>query len=314
MQIINLNNQSWIWNKLDHDIAAELLARQLPGVDHSSLKPFGQGDFCLAFKLGNQVLRIARHLEAAEALQRESCVLGKIAPSLPLPVPKPTYHAPHGCPPFTVHREITGKVLTRDAWENLPALAREKAASDLATFLKTLHSLPVEIGWACDLVQLDAARLARGLQVAVKNTIHELLEIEIQHRLDEALDRWSHPSTHDGQRSVLLHGDIAPGHLLYDPETGALTGVIDFGEITIGDPARDFIYVYEDYGPMLLREVLRHYTGEHRSKMISEIRKWYLLDVISWTVETCIEQCYAEMDEGLSEIRQELAVVASQDL
>lgn len=80
----------------------------------------------------------------------------------------------------------------------MPVRAQEKAAFDLATFLKTLRSLPVEICWACDLVQLDATRLAQGLHVAVKNTIHELLEIETQHRLDEALDRWSHPSTHDG--------------------------------------------------------------------------------------------------------------------
>lgn len=85
---------SWDWNHLDHSSAAKLLVGQLPNVDAASLEPFGSGDFCLAFKLRRQVFRIARHVEAAEALRRESCILSKIAPLLPLPVPQPTYHAP----------------------------------------------------------------------------------------------------------------------------------------------------------------------------------------------------------------------------
>ena len=36
--------------------------------------------------------------------------------------------------------------------------------------------------------------------------------------------------------TVLLHCDLAPGHVLYDPSTGALTGIIDFGDVAIGEP------------------------------------------------------------------------------
>jgi hypothetical protein len=81
-----------------------------------------------------------------------------------------------------------------------------------------------------------------------------------------------------------------------------------------GDPARDFINIYEDYGSILLEEVLHVYTGEQAPKMMSEVRKWYLLEAISWTVKMCGERRYVEMDEGLTGIRRELAIVASQDL
>jgi aminoglycoside phosphotransferase (APT) family kinase protein len=40
--------------------------------------------------------------------------------------------------------------------------------------------------------------------------------------------------------------DIGPGYLLRDLVTGAITGVTDFGDIAVGDPARDFIFIYED--------------------------------------------------------------------
>jgi aminoglycoside phosphotransferase (APT) family kinase protein len=39
---------------------------------------------------------------------------------------------------------------------------------------------------------------------------------------------------------ALVHADLAPEHLLADPVTTRLTGVIDFEDAQIGDPAIDF--------------------------------------------------------------------------
>lgn len=298
------NDSSWEWNSLDHSSAAKLLAGQFPG---SALEPFGYGDFCLVLKLGDQVIRMARHLEAAGALERESCILPKIAFMLPLPVPQLTYHTPQGCPPFTIHKEIIGEVLTRQAWEDMPAAAREQAASNLATFLKTLHALPIEIGLDCGLVQSDAAKIAGSLRKEAAATIHPLLEPEVRSKLDQTLESWS--SQHNIRPSVLLHCDIGPGHVLYDPSSLSLTGVIDFGDLVIGDPARDFIYIYEDFGPLILQDVLTHYAGKDTSTMMSAIRKWYLLEAVSWTINRYVEQHEADLDHGLSEIRRELAAV-----
>ena len=301
------DDPSWDWNQLDHSSAAKLLAGQLPDVDASSIEPFGSGEFCLAFKLRDQVFRIARHAEAAGALRRETCILSKIAPILPLPVPRPEYHAPHGCPPFTVHQEITGEFLTRETWEGMPASARERAASDLATFLRSLHALPIEIGLECGLVQIETSEMARRLREETANTIQRSLEPETQRQLDQTLKRWS--SQRAARGPALLHCDIGPGHVLYDPSTLHLTGVIDFGDIVIGDPARDFIFIYEDFGPVLLREVLTRYAGKDASKMVPDIRKWYLLEAISWTIGRYVEQCEADLDHGLAEIKRELANV-----
>jgi aminoglycoside 2''-phosphotransferase len=257
--------------------------------------------------LRHQVFRVARHAEAAAALRRESCILSKIAPFLPLSVPQPVYHAPHGCPPFTVHQEITGEFLTRETWEGMPAPARESAASDLAAFLRSLHALPSQIGLECSLTQIDAADVAQRLREETANTIQRYLEHETQRRLDHTLKRWSSQPAARGP--ALLHCDVGPGHLLYNPSNLQLTGVIDFGDIVLGDPARDFIYIYEDFGPSLLGEVLTRYAGKDASKMMPAIRKWYLLEAISWTLGMYAEQREAEIEHGLAEIKRELANV-----
>jgi aminoglycoside 2''-phosphotransferase len=298
-------DQPWDWNGFDPSNAASIVAGQFPGSD---LEPYGSGDFCIAFRREDQVIRVARHVEAARALERESCVLSKIAPMLPLPVPRPAYHTPQGCPPFTLHREIIGEVLTQEIWEDMPVSARERAASDLATFLKTLHALPIENGLECGLVQIDAAKIAGHLREETAKTFHGSLEPEVQRSLDRTLERWS--SRRDDQRPALLHCDIGPGHVLYDPSALRLSGVIDFGDLVIGDPARDFIYIYEDFGPLILHEILTRYAGQNAPKMMPSIRKWYVLEAISWTIGRHREQCEADVAHGLAEIRRELTAGA----
>jgi aminoglycoside 2''-phosphotransferase len=302
------SDQPWPWNNLDHSSAAALLSGHLPKADRGSLEPFGSGDFCIAFKLGEQVIRVARHPEAAAALRRETCVLAVIAGMLSLPVPRPTYHSPSGCPAFTMHREVVGDVLTREAWEDLPIFEQEKAAADLAHFLRTFHSIPIELSQKCELTNLGAATFAHTLREASRNTIYKFLDQETRHHLDTTLEKWSFLSQPDRWQPSLLHCDVGPGHVLYDPLTHRLTGVIDFGDIAVGEPARDFIYIYEDFGPALLGEVLHHYAGNKTPTMMPEIRKWYLIEAISWTIQMYRKKREADLRHGLAEIRRELAV------
>ncbi|MFC6847283.1 phosphotransferase [Streptomyces caelestis] len=46
---------------------------------------------------------------------------------------------------------------------------------------------------------------------------------------------------------ALVHGDLGPGHLL--AQDGALTGVIDFGDAHIGDPAVDLAWALNGTSP-----------------------------------------------------------------
>jgi aminoglycoside 2''-phosphotransferase len=70
----------------------------------------------------------------------------------------------------------------------------------------------------------------------------------------------------DGRLSLnhqpaLIHGDLGPYHLLYDPEAQRVSGVIDFGTAGLGDPAVDFACVIDGLGETFLRRMLPHYPG-----------------------------------------------------
>jgi aminoglycoside 2''-phosphotransferase len=57
---------------------------------------------------------------------------------------------------------------------------------------------------------------------------------------------------------VLVHGDLCPDHILFDRGAKRITGVIDFGDVRIGDPACDF-QLREEYGETFWEELLAHY-------------------------------------------------------
>jgi len=58
-------------------------------------------------------------------------------------------------------------------------------------------------------------------------------------------------------RRVLAHADLGAEHILEDG--GAVTGVIDWTDAAVTDPALDFARLYRDFGPEFLGEVLAAY-------------------------------------------------------
>ena len=91
-----------------------------------------------------------------------------------------------------------------------------------------------------------------------------------------------------------------------------LTGIIDFGDLAIGSPARDFIYIYEDFGPDLLSAVLDRYAGNSTQKLLSETRQWYLLETAAWTAEMHAAGRAGDVAHGLAEMRRELAWIVGE--
>ena len=60
-------------------------------------------------------------------------------------------------------------------------------------------------------------------------------------------------------KPALIHGDLAPYHLLYLPEEGVLNGVIDFGVAGMGDPATDLGSLISYYGESLIQKIKPYY-------------------------------------------------------
>jgi aminoglycoside phosphotransferase (APT) family kinase protein len=61
----------------------------------------------------------------------------------------------------------------------------------------------------------------------------------------------SHP-----QEPALRHADIKPQHLLHDPSSGALTGLLDWGDVSLGHSESDLAIIGAFCGPLTLQGLL----------------------------------------------------------
>jgi aminoglycoside 2''-phosphotransferase len=57
----------------------------------------------------------------------------------------------------------------------------------------------------------------------------------------------------------LTHGDLAQYHILYDPVTQRINGIIDFGVAGLGDPAGDLGLIINVYGENYLKRIGQFY-------------------------------------------------------
>lgn len=255
--------------------ARALLAARFPAIGGGSVRRLGEGDFFHAFRVDDAwVARVAKHPRAAEALAREVCLLPALAPRLPLRVPEPVLAPPGEGPAFAVHRLLAGPALTRRRYLALPGPARDRCAGQVAGFLAALHALEPPAG--CALPAADP----RGRYLPLLDALAHLPEPEraFAERELRAFEAAEDPP------AVLLHGDLSPDHVLFDPEAGAVTGIIDFGDAATGDPAWDFVYLMEDYGDDFLARALAAYPAADQEGLLARARRFLVLDAIEWAV------------------------------
>ena len=127
----------------------------------------------------------------------------------------------------------------------------------LAAGLATLHRIDPSLAVDAQLIVLhpDDIRAATAERV---DRARDGLTIP-----DGVWRRWHEWIGDDGSwpsRAVLVHGDLHPGHVLVD-DTGRVTGILDWSEAHVGDPATDFSLLYASVGLEALSALLGRYTA-----------------------------------------------------
>ena len=261
-----------------------MLAGRQPGFSPRSVVPIGVGEFCHAFLVdGLDVYRVARHEEAGRALQREACVLGRIAGSLELSIPDPIEVNVEAHPGYVSHRLVEGTEVTREGYERLTSMRRREAATAVGRFLRQLHGIDRSIVEVCRLEVIDAAILRDRVASLALTTLAQLGEPSRTFAAQVLAQSVLTPP-----EPVLLHGDLSPEHVLADAD-GTVTGVIDFGDIAVGDPAWDFVYLYADYGVEFLEIAVHAYKPASLPNFVDRLFRLYELDLVEWVLEAIDE-------------------------
>ena len=218
------------------DLVRRLLADQHPDLARLPVEFLANGWDNELYRVGEGlVARLPRRAIGGHIIKHEQRWLPALAPRLPLPIPYPerTGVAAHGYPyPWSVVPYLPG-VPAAQASSFDPAAA----AAAVGGFLGALH-VPAPA---------DApANLVRGVPLAERaGSFAANLAMLTGHAGQDQVDRgavlrlWDAALGAPGYDGppVWLHGDLHPANVLVND--GQVSGVIDFGDITAGDPATD---------------------------------------------------------------------------
>lgn len=220
---------------IDAELASRLVASQFPQWKGLPVRPVGHSGWDnRTFHLGSRLqIRLPSAADYATQARKEHRWLPRLAPALPLPIPQPlALGAPDlGYPwNWTISRWLPGQDANQASITD-----RIRFAIDLAGFVAALHRIDPTGG-----PRPGPGSFHRGgrLEVYDAQTRQALAALEGQLDIEPARRIWEAAlATVWSGPPVWTHGDLAPGNLLV--RRGRLSAVIDFGQLTVGDPACD---------------------------------------------------------------------------
>jgi aminoglycoside phosphotransferase (APT) family kinase protein len=253
---------------ISRGLVSTLLAEQHPDLAHLPFEEVDTGWDNAMFRLGDHLaVRLPRRAAAATLIVNEQTWLPRLAGKLTLPVPTPVRlgKASQGYPwNWSVVPWMHG----------VTANASEPAASQagvLAGFLRSLHNPApsdapqnpvrgVSLSQRREMVEGRLERLV-GRTSLITPQIEQIWETALHAPLDL-------PPT-------WLHGDLHPRNVLVDRD--AITGIIDWGDLTSGDAATDLASIWMLFGDPHARQAALEAYGHISEATLQRAKGWAVL-------------------------------------
>ena len=246
------------------------------GLDHGRVHPIAGGWSYWTFEVEHRghdeqavsstpgwIFRFPKNSVVAENLKKEHTVLSVVAPQVEFAVPCFEYVGTWRDQPYAGYWRIPGRPLSSLQMSGVK-LAAELAGS-IAAALSSLHAIPASlVAEACGVeTTVEAWRQrCQELRETVRATISPLLDTRTLNAVERGFNRFLDEELTTLDDVALVHCDLGCEHILIVEDGMAVTGLIDFEDATIGDPAIDFVGIYVTYGMEAVERIRTGYQRE----------------------------------------------------
>jgi len=256
------------------DDARAVIREQTP-IAARTVAEFGRGADSVAYLVDDGwVVRFPVVDEARETLRRELALLPMLAPTLPVAIPTVEHVGRRGDELlFAAYRRLPGEPLTPGRFASLAATAQDEVLAQIAATLGALHAFPIADASSAGVRPELLKGAYHEAQRALPQAVESVLDRTDAARLTDAL------RSYEGDRTVaLLHADIKPAHLLVDG--GRVSGLIDWGDVCLGDPDFDLAVIAMFFGQGFLERLLAHLADRDPAYVLDKTR---FFTTVRWT-------------------------------
>ena len=240
------------------DKMVETYLQRIKGVFPQELRFFtlhdGGDDFVIIEVNHDWMFRFPRNELSRKTMEIETNLLTELKTIVSLPVPARSYLGED----FVGYRKIQGEQLIFEIFENLSKSTQMRIAQQLGQFLSAIHNFPVEKASGIGIVQgwgglhhKAGLHFLEHVSFLLSPTSQRKSVSLMENLLDEEF------------KGKVIHGDFyLPDHVFYDESKQEISGVIDFADVTIYDPAHDWQCIVEIGGEEFFEAVMAHYQPD----------------------------------------------------
>ena len=291
----------------------------LPNIQTKSIQFFYHGTYNV-FEINQKyILRVAdrefRNTRGLEMLRREYKILSFLQNRLPLSIPKILYLYDSSKIPFSIHQKIPGKSLVFVS-NQLSSNQKKKIGEEIDRFLSVLHSEDLKNDFLISFpdqkeLMIGNSNFNQSYKLRwikryekAKELAYQYLDQEQQDWLSKIFEDYLNNDENFTFSPRISHCDFDTSNILVDQTTNQLTGVIDFEECKIWDPAVDLLFF--DDGPEFMNAVLDNYTFSKQKSLLARMKFYYSRTCVPYLVWGTTHNRPGMIEEGLRRIRKNM--------
>lgn len=253
-----------------------------PNINNEQVRMFDDGwDYVVFVINGQKAVRFPRRPDYAKKLPVEVAFLDYFRNLSPVTIPNLTFHTDKitGLP-YVTYDFIPGVQFKKNVFKTFSETELRQIARQIGGFLDKLHSFPTDRAKKLGVKQAESLETWQNKFEKIKYSVFPHISKTEQDWATSLFNDFFEIVRKNPMPLVVIHSDIMPEHIIVNPGTHVLSGIIDFGDVEIGDPAYDFAFLAK-YGKDFLNWTYEVYRQP--KDLGFEIRRQFYLDRLALT-------------------------------
>jgi aminoglycoside 2''-phosphotransferase len=295
---------------VERQSAEKKILKSYPDFVFKRIQKIGEGMDSVAFLVnGSHIFRFPKDAEVEKNLAKEIAVLPYLKTRLKVKIPQFDYIGANAS--FVGYRKIEGEFLSRELFYSFSEGEQNGIQRSLAEFLLTIHNQRIDDLKNSSLEAQDFQTEHALDFEKTKKYVFPLIMGEDRRFIENKFQSYLENDGNFAYKPVLLHNDLSADHIFVDVQTRQLNGIIDFGDIGIGDGDYDLMYLLDDYGEKFVRSFLKFYPHPNHEKLFQKLYFWGLVDILQLINHYSEEKNQSEIEDLLKHLRNWIDLIKS---
>jgi len=265
----------------------------------------GEGWMSRAYLINHEVVfRFPKEKDGSLDTEKEIKTLPHLKTHISLSIPEFIYcgKQDNGYP-FVGYRLLPGEPLDEQLFCSLPSETKNKIAHQIAEFMDQISSFCVERKKNLNIPKRNFYQYYLDMFNEVREKAFPKITQDIQSYISFRFETYLENKNHFSYSPKLLHADLSLDHLLFDQKRQELSGIIDFGDMKIGDPDYEYLYLLEECGEAFTKKVMELRKEENAQHTYEKLSFFLTADNVLLLLEG-LKRKNKEMFEEAIEIIQ----------